>query len=76
MNSYHVILQFAPKVFDGFLLLEMREEPVEKKQSSPPARNGTAQAGQIVQLPERAGKGCFSALIRSGNIQKIQTGRP
>ena len=44
----------------------MRKEPVEQKESRFPARDGTAYAGQIMQLPEGAGEGCFAALVGTG----------
>ena len=41
----------------------MREESVEQKELCFSALDGTASAGQIMQLSEGAGKGCFTALL-------------
>jgi hypothetical protein len=44
----------------------MGKEPIEEKELSLSARHGASDTGQIVQLPESAGKGCFTALVRTG----------
>ena len=65
MDSDQVILQFSAEICDVFFLFKMRKKPVEQKELRFPAWDGTAYARQIVQLPERAGEGCFAALVRT-----------
>ena len=66
VNSDQVILQFAAEIFDVFFLFKMRKESVEQKELRFLAWDGTAYARQIMQLPERAGEGGFTALVRTG----------
>ena len=66
MNSGKVVLQPAAEIFDVFLLFKMRKKPVEEKELCFSARDGTAYAGQILQLAEGAREGCFTALVRTG----------
>src|SRR5262249_38684582 len=44
----------------------MRKQLVTEKQSRFAARDRTANTGQVMQLPEGAGKGRFTALVRTG----------
>src|SRR6266487_1359027 len=66
VNSDQIILQFASEIFDVFFLFKMRKELIEQKELRFPARDGTAYAGQIMQLSEGAGEGGFTALVRTG----------
>jgi hypothetical protein len=47
-------------------LSKMPKEHVEEKQLCFTARDGTAYAGEIMQLSEGAGEGCFATLVRTG----------
>ncbi len=54
------------RLCDVFFLFKMRKESVEEKELRFPARDGTAYAGQIMQLSEGAGESRFTALVRTG----------
>ena len=47
----------------------MGKKPVEQKELRFPARNGATQTGQVMKLPEHAGKGRFTALVWAGDNQ-------
>src|SRR6266568_5855088 len=67
VNPDQLILQFATQILDIFFLFKMRKEPVEKKEVRLSSRDWTADACQIVRLPEGTGKGGFPALVRTGD---------
>jgi hypothetical protein len=66
MNSDQVILELASEVVDAFFLFKMRKKLVEHKEPRTASRDGTTYTGHIMQLPEGAGEGCFTTLVRSG----------
>ncbi len=66
MNSHEVVLKFTTEILDVFFLFKMRKKPVEEIELGLSARNRTAKARQIMQLPEGSGEGCFTALVRAG----------
>jgi hypothetical protein len=63
VKSDQVVLQFATEIVDVLLLFEMRIKFIKQEESRLPPRNGAARDREIVQLPERAGEGCFAALV-------------
>ena len=67
MDAHEVVLELAPMIVDVLFLLEMRQQFVEEEQIGLRARNGTAQAGQVVQLSEGSSEGRLPALVRSRN---------
>ena len=69
VNSDQVVLQLAAEIFDLLFSFKMREQLVEKEELRLPARNGTADAGQIMQLAECTGERGLSALVGTGYDQ-------
>jgi hypothetical protein len=66
VNSHEIILEFSAEILYVLLPLKMGKELVKKKQSRFSPRDRTAYTGQVMQLPECAGKGRFTALVRAG----------
>ena len=67
VNSDQVVLQFAAKIADRLLSFEMRQDAIGEKEARAAARNETAEARQIMELPEHAGERGLAALIRTGD---------
>ena len=64
--SHEVVLQFAAEILYILLSLKMGKQLVKDKQSRLSARDRAPYAGQIMELPESARKGGFTALVRAG----------
>lgn len=65
MNSDQVVFKLTAEILDLFLSFKMRKKLVVEKELCFSARDGTAYARQIMQLPEGAGESRFTALVRA-----------
>src|SRR6266700_3793048 len=63
VNPGQVVLQLSPEILQVLACLKVREHPVEQEQLRLAARYWAADAGQVVQLAERPGKGRLAALV-------------
>ena len=71
VDADEVILELTSMVVNVLFLFEMRQQFVEKEQVCFGARNGTAQASQVVQLAECSSEGRLAPLIGSGDDKDL-----
>ena len=73
MNPKQVVFQLATQIPKVFLSLKVGEQLVAKKEPCFLSRHLTADAGQVMHLPEGSTEGCLSALI-APDTTKMRSG--
>ncbi len=77
MDADQVVLEFAAQIDEVFFPFEVGEQLVEEKELGAPCRDRQPQAGQIMDLAEKTGKGGLAALVRAGDHQDaLRPGEP